>query len=560
MKTKGKILTLLISILCVVLMLVNLIVYFNFSSYITSNNLETEYKISMNLIDEKYQGNWKVENNNLYKGNKLINGNEEIVDTIKKSSNSESTIFLKDTRITTTIVENEKRAIGTKADEKIIKEVLESDKEIISTTTIFGVKYKTLYAPIKDVSGSTIGMFFLGIEKSQIDSEVQKILLTIVEGFIIVILLAIALVTIFTSKVIINPILNTNKYLNLLSKGDLSFRIDDNLLSRKDEFGDMSRSLVQTQTSLKGIIGTIKNNYNDISSQADNLAVISEEIASSASSVTSSIHNVSLGVTDQTQGLMDISSLTNEFGNDLENIISSIDEVSLNVNGIDAKVSDSTNKMNNLTDSIHSVKTSFDTFTMKISDFGMKIKEIDEISTLINSIASQTNLLALNAAIEAARAGENGRGFAVVADEVKKLAEESKISSENINSLVKSLTNDSQHMISDAMVMNGELSSEISVVRDTVDSFSSIVNSINIIIPKVNEINTSSISIHDKKNLIIEKIETSASVSEEVSASSEEILALSEEMNASTEEVASSAQSLDDMTKKGKDQFNIFKV
>lgn len=560
MKTKGKILTLLISILCVVLMLVNLIVYFNFSSYITSNNLETEYKISMNLIDEKYQGNWKVENNNLYKGNKLINGNEEIVDTIKKSSNSESTIFLNDTRITTTIVENEKRAIGTKADEKIIKEVLESDKEIISTTTIFGVKYKTLYAPIKDVSGSTIGMFFLGIEKSQIDSEVQKILLTIVEGFIIVILLAIALVTIFTSKVIINPILNTNKYLNLLSKGDLSFRIDDNLLSRKDEFGDMSRSLVQTQTSLKGIIGTIKNNYNDISSQADNLAVISEEIASSASSVTSSIHNVSLGVTDQTQGLMDISSLTNEFGNDLENIISSIDEVSLNVNGIDAKVSDSTNKMNNLTDSIHSVKTSFDTFTMKISDFGMKIKEIDEISTLINSIASQTNLLALNAAIEAARAGENGRGFAVVADEVKKLAEESKISSENINSLVKSLTNDSQHMISDAMVMNGELSSEISVVRDTVDSFSSIVNSINIIIPKVNEINTSSISIHDNKNLIIEKIETSASVSEEVSASSEEILALSEEMNASTEEVASSAQSLDDMTKKGKDQFNIFKV
>jgi len=52
--------------------------------------------------------------------------------------------------------------------------------------------------------------------------------------------------------------------------------------------------------------------------------------------------------------------------------------------------------------------------------------DIRSIMHLITGISDQTNLLALNASIEAGRAGEYGRGFAVVADEVRKLAEESK--------------------------------------------------------------------------------------------------------------------------------------
>jgi methyl-accepting chemotaxis protein len=51
---------------------------------------------------------------------------------------------------------------------------------------------------------------------------------------------------------------------------------------------------------------------------------------------------------------------------------------------------------------------------------------IKKVIGVVTTIADQTNLLALNASIEAGRAGEHGRGFAVVADEVRKLAEESK--------------------------------------------------------------------------------------------------------------------------------------
>lgn len=87
---------------------------------------------------------------------------------------------------------------------------------------------------------------------------------------------------------------------------------------------------------------------------------------------------------------------------------------------------------------IQNVESSVLRTAKHVEEMGDRFGSIEEMVTIITSIADQTNLLALNTAIEAARAGEAGKGFAVVADEAHKLAELSKASADEIHTRPKS--------------------------------------------------------------------------------------------------------------------------
>ncbi|GAA0737680.1 methyl-accepting chemotaxis protein [Clostridium oceanicum] len=452
------------------------------------------------------------------------------------------------------LVDKMKTDANFKSVSKAIKDMTEN-KNGKTSYKYKGIEKVIGYSEIKN-TGWIVGAV---IEKKQVLSHLNELNRGIVIISIVCIVIASILIKFISSKLSSNIQSGVN-YIETASKGDLSFRIDKRDLEREDEIGKMVNAIDIMKKSVGNMINEIKNTSEDIENESDSLYNASSEMASSSESVSLSIQEMAKGNQNESEELSFINEILNKFGGNIEKVSKSIEEIEKNTFNIKNTSDDSSKNMNILIQSVESVKDEFNNLVKATKSVEDNIGQINGITNLINSIADQTNLLALNAAIEAARAGEAGRGFSVVADEIRKLAEESKTSSENISLIVNNTINDAKNMGGNTLKVKEDLEKQQCNIDIAMKSFNKITKAVDEIIPKIKNTTKATLEINKDKDNIISKVENISAISQQVSASSEEISASSEEMTAISNQVEETAKKLNDMTKGMKKEVNNFHI
>jgi methyl-accepting chemotaxis protein len=191
---------------------------------------------------------------------------------------------------------------------------------------------------------------------------------------------------------------------------------------------------------------------------------------------------------------------------------------------------------------MESIRSRATATAQKVKEMSDRSKEIGHIVETIDTIADKTDMLALNAAVEAARAGEHGRGFAVVAEQVRKLSEDSKGATQDINQLIERV----QESINEAITaMEGtvaEVDNGSRLAEDTSHSLREILQAAEGAAELAEQIGLAVAQLKQKSEGVVAAVETVSAVVEENTAVAEELAANSQEVTEAMEGVASIAE------------------
>ena len=353
----------------------------------------------------------------------------------------------------------------------------------------------------------------------------------LVVAFVIIIVISLVLNETRISKKITGIVSELQKIIKGINnnEGDLTARIE-----------------TKTSTELTFIVGGINNFIETLQGIIKEVKDGSVVLNTSADSMTDKIEKASDNITNTSAALEELSASMDTVSTTADQISGRLDEVKEATSEIRQEAANGAETAENIKKEADEIKNEAlkkkENTGVKVEELSAvleksvkdseKVAQINELTKVILDIASQTNLLALNASIEAARAGEAGKGFAVVAEEISALAENSRQTAGNIQTISNEVTEAVNTLSTNAMdvieFINNDVLNDYDTFVETSDKYENTAVVMDDILDKFNRkadnLNTIMDKMADSVESITESVKESTQAINLSAANSSEIV------------------------------------